>query len=167
MKRNIYPFLKDPRAVSEIRRHKWLESEKAGAEVGFATAALDWITRYGEAWKAIHVKDATDYTVFLERRKFRRFKPATIIDLVKNGIAHTAQVIDVSVLGILCKTQKMFTPGERFDLKLSIIKPELCRIVCSGRIARSFPLNAVEYQIFLRFDEFGQRQIEQCAPLLK
>ena len=45
-----YPFLKDELAVNEIRKHKWIESEKAGREIGFATAAFDWITQYGEAW---------------------------------------------------------------------------------------------------------------------
>ncbi|OGX06515.1 MAG: hypothetical protein A2Z88_04480 [Omnitrophica WOR_2 bacterium GWA2_47_8] len=45
-----YAFLKDPEALEEIRKHKWLESEKKGEEVGFATAALDWINTYGRAW---------------------------------------------------------------------------------------------------------------------
>jgi len=45
-----YSFLKDELAVNEIRKHKWIESEKAGQEIGFATAAFDWISRYGEAW---------------------------------------------------------------------------------------------------------------------
>jgi hypothetical protein len=45
-----YPFLKDELAINEIRKHKWIESEKAGQEIGFATAAVDWINKYGEAW---------------------------------------------------------------------------------------------------------------------
>ena len=50
MKSVQYSFLQDPEALSEIRKHKWLESEKIGEEVGFATAALDWINKYGHAW---------------------------------------------------------------------------------------------------------------------
>jgi hypothetical protein len=45
-----HPFLKDELALHEIRKHKWIESEKAGHEIGFATAAHDWITKYGQAW---------------------------------------------------------------------------------------------------------------------
>ena len=37
-----YSFLNDQYARYEIRKHKWLISEKANREVGFATAALDW-----------------------------------------------------------------------------------------------------------------------------
>ena len=48
--KNKYPFLSDQIARQEIYKHKWIESEKAGREIGFASAALDWITRYGETW---------------------------------------------------------------------------------------------------------------------
>ena len=46
-----YSFLKDELALNEIRKHKWIESEKCGCEIGFATAAFDWIKRYGYAFK--------------------------------------------------------------------------------------------------------------------
>ena len=36
-----YSFLKDELALQEIRKHQWLEGEKKGHAVGFATAALD------------------------------------------------------------------------------------------------------------------------------
>ena len=48
--KNDYPFLKDQLALQEIYKHKWIESEKAGREIGFASAAVDWITRYGADW---------------------------------------------------------------------------------------------------------------------
>lgn len=47
---NTYPFLNDQTARQEIYKHKWIESEKAGHEIGFASAAYDWITQYGETW---------------------------------------------------------------------------------------------------------------------
>jgi len=49
-----YSFLKDELALSEIRKHKWIESEKKGHEIGFATAALDWIKQHGSAWLRYH-----------------------------------------------------------------------------------------------------------------
>lgn len=35
----------------EILRHKWLESEKAGEDVGFEKALLDWIRNHRDAWR--------------------------------------------------------------------------------------------------------------------
>ena len=31
----------------EILKHKWIESEKAGADIGFEKALLDWIVKHG------------------------------------------------------------------------------------------------------------------------
>ncbi len=35
----------------EILRHKWIESEKAGRDIGFERALLDWIVRYRSGWR--------------------------------------------------------------------------------------------------------------------
>lgn len=35
----------------EILRHKWIESEKAGRDIGFEKALLDWIVKYRSAWR--------------------------------------------------------------------------------------------------------------------
>jgi hypothetical protein len=35
----------------EILRHKWLESEKAGRDIGFERALLDWIRKHRSAWR--------------------------------------------------------------------------------------------------------------------
>lgn len=37
--------------VEEIKKHKWLESEKAGSDIGGNKAALDWIHKHYESWK--------------------------------------------------------------------------------------------------------------------
>lgn len=47
-------LLKDKRVIEEINRHKWLESEIAGFDVGFDKAAEDWIENYAQAWVAYH-----------------------------------------------------------------------------------------------------------------
>lgn len=47
-------LLKDKRVVEEINRHKWLESEIAGFDVGFEKATEDWIENYAQAWVAYH-----------------------------------------------------------------------------------------------------------------
>ena len=35
----------------EILRHKWIESEKAGYDIGFERALLDWIVKYRASWR--------------------------------------------------------------------------------------------------------------------
>ena len=34
----------------EILRHKWIESEKAGHDVGFERALTDWIIKHRSEW---------------------------------------------------------------------------------------------------------------------
>ena len=36
----------------EILRHKWLESEKAGKDIGFERALLDWVRNHRSEWKS-------------------------------------------------------------------------------------------------------------------
>lgn len=47
-------LLKDKRVVEEINRHKWLESEIAGYDVGFEKATEDWLANYAYSWLAYH-----------------------------------------------------------------------------------------------------------------
>jgi len=35
----------------EILRHKWIESEKAGHDVGFERALTDWIIKHRASWR--------------------------------------------------------------------------------------------------------------------
>ena len=35
----------------EILRHKWIESEKAGYDIGFERALTDWIINYRAHWR--------------------------------------------------------------------------------------------------------------------
>jgi hypothetical protein len=41
----------------EILRHKWIESEKAGADIGFEKALLDWIVKHRSAWRTQRQSD--------------------------------------------------------------------------------------------------------------
>lgn len=36
----------------EILKHKWIESEKAGSDIGFEKALLDWIVKHRSNWRA-------------------------------------------------------------------------------------------------------------------
>lgn len=35
----------------EILKHKWIESEKAGRDIGFEQALTDWIVRHRSKWR--------------------------------------------------------------------------------------------------------------------
>ncbi|HZT23635.1 MAG TPA: DUF4032 domain-containing protein [Verrucomicrobiae bacterium] len=35
----------------EILKHKWIESEKAGHDIGFERALTDWIIKHRAAWR--------------------------------------------------------------------------------------------------------------------
>lgn len=41
----------------EIFRHKWIESEKAGHDIGFEKALLDWIVKHRSSWRAQRQKE--------------------------------------------------------------------------------------------------------------
>ncbi|MCK5179958.1 MAG: hypothetical protein KAR32_10545 [Candidatus Omnitrophica bacterium] len=43
-------LLKNKKAVEEINRHRWIESEKAGHDIGFETASVDWLEKFSAAW---------------------------------------------------------------------------------------------------------------------
>ena len=37
--------------LEEILRHKWIESEKAGYDIGFERALTDWIIKHRGKWR--------------------------------------------------------------------------------------------------------------------
>jgi hypothetical protein len=41
----------------EILKHKWLESEKLGKDIGFERALLDWIRKHRENWRKSRNKE--------------------------------------------------------------------------------------------------------------
>ncbi|MFA7343642.1 MAG: hypothetical protein WC003_05000 [Terrimicrobiaceae bacterium] len=42
----------------EILRHKWIESEKVGQDIGFERALLDWIVKYRSTWRSDRSRQA-------------------------------------------------------------------------------------------------------------
>ena len=37
----------------EILKHKWLESEKKGYDIGFDQAICEWVVKYRKTWKKV------------------------------------------------------------------------------------------------------------------
>ena len=42
----------------EILKHKWIESEKAGTDIGFEKALCDWIVKHRSNWRSKRMKEA-------------------------------------------------------------------------------------------------------------
>src|SRR3974390_240225 len=52
----------------EILKHKWIESEKAGRDIGFERALTDWIIKHRSKWRKARQQGAGHY---LPRRSFK------------------------------------------------------------------------------------------------
>ena len=44
----------------EILRHKWIESEKVGHDIGFEKALLDWIVKHRAGWRSLRQHRPSD-----------------------------------------------------------------------------------------------------------
>jgi hypothetical protein len=44
----------------EILKHKWIESEKAGYDIGFERALTDWILKHRAKWRNSRPRNRTD-----------------------------------------------------------------------------------------------------------
>lgn len=161
--RDKYPYLKDPRALAEIRKHKWIESQKAGTEIGFPSAAVDWIKKYGEEWKKIHAQEYRDGEIFLERRKYRRFELQGMVQLDKEDVSVLAEPINLSFFGLLCKANKSLSLGSNIKARMSFESQQNKKdLVCSGRIERVVFMDSNRYDIFLSFNECCQKNIREA-----
>ena len=41
----------------EVLKHKWIESEKAGSDIGFEKALLDWIVKHRSSWRERRMRE--------------------------------------------------------------------------------------------------------------
>ena len=46
---SVYQYYK--KELNEILKHKWIESEKAGRDIGFNRALIDWVSKHRNAWR--------------------------------------------------------------------------------------------------------------------
>lgn len=48
-------LLKNKNVIEEINRHRWIESEKNGFDIGFEKASTDWLEKFSKAWMNYHM----------------------------------------------------------------------------------------------------------------
>jgi hypothetical protein len=54
---DVRDLLKDKRVVEEIHRHLWIESQKAGYNIGIERATDEWLQLYAEGWMKYHLPE--------------------------------------------------------------------------------------------------------------
>ena len=54
---DLEKLLSDKRVIAEIERHLWIESEKAGENIGYEKAQEDWLERFSRAWMEYHMPE--------------------------------------------------------------------------------------------------------------
>ncbi len=47
---DIIELLKDKRVIDEIHKHLWIESQKAGVNIGVERATEEWMHLYAREW---------------------------------------------------------------------------------------------------------------------
>ncbi len=54
---DVKELLKDKRVTEEINKHLWIESQKAGYNIGIERATDEWLRLYSEGWIKYHMPD--------------------------------------------------------------------------------------------------------------
>ncbi|MDA0749532.1 MAG: hypothetical protein O2964_02340 [Verrucomicrobia bacterium] len=49
--RNLSLYKEFQAEREEVLKHKWIESEKLGRDIGFDQALVDWIVNYRPSWR--------------------------------------------------------------------------------------------------------------------
>ena len=54
---DVKELLKDKRVIEEINKHLWIESQKAGYNIGVERATDEWLRLYADGWMRYHMPD--------------------------------------------------------------------------------------------------------------
>jgi len=146
--------LKDAYVLTEIYRHKWLESEKAGKDIGFLVAAEDWLRKYGNNWQDYSVETPVSNRIFIEKRDFRRFECDGCAVLVNEDGLCFAKVINLSFWGLLCRTPRRFILGNKIRIYLRFGTNNEETLNCVGTVSRVKLGQKLENnEVFFKFDD--------------
>ncbi len=166
-----YSFLQDELALAEIRKHKWLESEKLGREVGFATAATDWIKKYGQDWTRYRLGVQNNQNVFSEKRHYRRFHYEWPIHLKVNDHFIISRTHDINLIGLSCDIPSFIAEGTIAEVTISFQNeghsPKESKIQFQTKIKKvAQQKGKLFYKVFLPFTEDVRNYLRANAALL-
>lgn len=156
-----YSFLKDELAIIEIRKHKWIESQKLGYEIGFATAAVDWVKKYGMKWRKAQLEQKLPSDLFSEKRKFRRFEYNLPMSIMVNEAKIKCHTKDFSLVGVSCTIEEYVPENIYAHASIEFNTPNFLmrkpRLQFESKILRTAKKDQKSenkgYEIFLTFNE--------------
>ncbi|MFA6350317.1 MAG: hypothetical protein WCY12_05295 [Candidatus Omnitrophota bacterium] len=163
-----YLYFDDLQVLEEIDKHKWIESQKAGKDIGFDAAAEDWVTKYGQEWSRHHQQVEQDENIFFERRKLRRFELGKCVTLLKDGAIFLAEAVNVSLNGVLCRSKQYIYPRGEVVIRLPFENDRTTGLTFKALIERVFlkpDLN--EFEVFLKFDDSSREKLEYFNSINK
>jgi len=164
-----YNYLQDGKAVEEILKHKWIESEKLGRDIGFATAAWDWINKYGQEWKQHHQQKFEQHIQnledLIERRRYRRFKSELSAKVIRDTKEDSIMIKDINCVDICFLSKTELSEQPTLTLKVYSDKssnPSIFNI--SLKLTKSVLLenqrtSRLPYLNIARFEEPSQKEI--------
>ena len=68
-------LLRNKKVIEEINRHKWLESEIAGYDIGFEAAAENWLKNHAAVWVAYHANKKSKALSAVTKSSVRAVSP--------------------------------------------------------------------------------------------
>ncbi len=153
-----YSFLKDELAVLEIRKHQWIESQKKGAEIGFASAAVDWIKQYGNAWKQFRLETSAAQNPLTEKRTYRRFSYSFPLELKVGGQSINSQTQNISLVGFSCEVGQFIPDNTKAQITINLphSSQRETDFRFESRVVRVHPSQnstAPAYSVFVPFNE--------------
>ena len=169
-----YSFLRDELALAEIRKHKWIESEKVGCEIGFATAALDWINKHGKKWRNYRLSLESKENIFSEKRQYRRFSHPLPLILKSGHYTIHAKTNNFNLVGLSCTVPHYIPESASAEVLLSFPKsaesPETEHVQFTSQVQRISSTRRINanlcYEIFLPFNEATRNRLRTNAQLI-
>ncbi len=173
--KNNYSFLRDTLAIQEIRKHKWIESEKQGEEMGFATAAVDWVKKYGHQWNQFRATRQESQDPFSEKRQYRRFQRRFPLQIKLQNQDIECQTDNINLLGLACTIPHPIDSDTEALVTLQLpqdtqSKNPHNRLRFQTHIARvsekDTPNNTRNFNVFLPFSEEIKNFIRRHSDIL-
>ncbi len=66
---DVRDLLKDKRVIEEINRHLWIESQKAGHNIGIEKATDEWLSLYSDGWMKYYMPEKYEEMKAKARKK--------------------------------------------------------------------------------------------------
>jgi len=82
---DVRDLLKDKRVIEEIHRHLWIESQKAGYNIGIERATDEWLQLYAEGWMKYHAPDKYEALQARQRKEKDKEKKEKAVKAAGKG----------------------------------------------------------------------------------